>query len=146
MITGRAYYYGWASAAYTSIVVEAFTGSGFDQRPVAKVRPDSSYNFKLMGLPIGDYHVRAFLDQNGNGVLDVGEAWGLVKGAPASVQAINWRPVTITRRGGLSTATATSIYASDYSVKQIAMKSATELSGISDTACTHPSVSPAVTK
>ena len=129
MITGRAYYYGWASAAYTSIVVEAFTGSGFDQRPVAKVRPDSSYNFKLMGLPIGDYHVRAFLDQNGNGVLDVGEAWGLVKGAPASVQAINWRPVTITRRGGLSTATATSIYASDYSVKQIAMKSATELSG-----------------
>ena len=127
MITGRAYYYGWAPSA--SIVAEAFGTSGFDQRPVARVKADVNFNFKLMGLPIGNYYVRAFHDQNSNGTLDAGEAWSLVKGAPATVSSINWVAATISKRGGVSTDSATSIYASDYSAKMIEMKSAAELSG-----------------
>lgn len=125
MISGRAYYRGWASTA--SIVVEAYLGSGFDQRPVAKVRADRNFNYKLMGLPIGNYVVRAFHDLNLNGVLDVGEAWSLVKGAPASVSSINWVAATIRRRGGLSALAAGNPYASDYSAKAIQVKSAAEL-------------------
>lgn len=127
MISGRAYYYGLAASP--AIVVEAYAGSGFDQRPVAKVKVDANYNFKLMGLPIGNYYVRAFHDQNGNGALDLGEAWSLVKGEPAAVKSITWTPVTITRRGGVNTTPATSIYAVDYSAKRTEMKSAAELTG-----------------
>lgn len=140
MITGRADYFGWASNAV--IVVEAYKGSGFDQRPVARVRAVSSY-YKLMGLPIGDYHVRAFHDLNENGALDAGEAWTLVKGTPASVGSITWvlasiRGVSTTdrgdrrsdgARGGISITPAVSAYAADYSVKRIEMKSTAELSG-----------------
>ena len=127
MISGRAYYRGWATSA--TIVVEAFSGSGFDQRPVAKVRADRTFNYKLMGLPIGTYVVRAFHDLNNNGVLDVGEAWGMVKGAPATVGSINWVVATISKRGGLSVSAVDNPYASDYSAKAIQVKSAAELSG-----------------
>ena len=127
MISGRAYYRGWSTNA--TVVVEAFQGSGFDQRPVAKVRADRNYNYKLMGLPIGTYVVRAFHDLNLNGVLDVGEAWSLVKGAPATVGSINWVVATISKRGGLSTTAAVNPYASDYSAKAIQVKSAAELAG-----------------
>jgi hypothetical protein len=88
-----------------------------------------TYNYKLMGLPIGNYYVRAFHDLNTNGLLDVGEAWSLVKGAPAAVNSINWVVATISRRGGLSVAPATSPYAVDYSAKQIQMKSTAEMAG-----------------
>ncbi len=121
MITGRANYFGWASGA--NIVVEAFKGSGFDQRPAARVKADASLNYRLMGLPLGTYHVRAFHDHNNNGVLDGGEAWGLVKGAPATLTSINWVPSQIRKLGGVSTAPAVSIYATDYSVKSIEVRS-----------------------
>ena len=127
MISGRAYYRGWATNA--AVVVEAYAGSGFDQRPVAKVRADRNYNYKLMGLPIGAYVVRAFHDLNLNGVLDVGEAWALVKGEPATVGSINWVVATITKRGGLSTNAVSNPYASDYSAKAILVRSAAEVSG-----------------
>lgn len=77
MITGRIYYYGWESNA--TIVVEAYSGRG----TLAKVRavPQMGYwEYNLMGVKIGDFHVRAFHDRNNNGVLDEGENWGLVKG------------------------------------------------------------------
>lgn len=127
MISGRAYYRGWATNA--AVVVEAFAGSGFDQRPVAKVRADRTYNYKLMGLPIGAYVVRAFHDLNLNGTLDVGEAWSLVKGAPATVGSINWVVATISRRGGISPTAAVNPYAADYSAMALQVKSAAELSG-----------------
>lgn len=128
MITGRAMYFGWAGAAHNSIIVEAYRGSGFDQRPVAKVRPDANFRYKLMGLPIGNYYVRAFIDQNGNGVLDQGEAWGLVKGEPAALQKITWVP-SIIKRGGVKETPAVTVYATDYSVRKIEMKGIAELSG-----------------
>lgn len=127
MISGRAQYRGWSTSAV--VVVEAFKGSGFDQRPVAKVRADRNFNYRLMGLPIGTYVVRAYHDLNGNGVLDAGEAWSLVKGAPATVGSINWVVATISKRGGLSTTAAVNPYASDYSAKAIQVRSAAELSG-----------------
>ncbi|NCD21877.1 MAG: VWA domain-containing protein [Spartobacteria bacterium] len=77
MISGKAKYVGWNAAA--PIVVEAFVGSSFGQTPVAKVLADASFNYRLLGLPIGDYHVRAFRDHNANSLLDPGEGWGLVK-------------------------------------------------------------------
>jgi len=129
MISGRANYFGWSTNA--DIVVEAFLSSGFGQRPVAKVTADSNNNFELMGLAIGDYYVRAFHDMDGDGELDAGEAWGLVKGAPAAVNSINWVIATIRRasaRGGVSIAPVTSIYASDYSARVIELKSTVELS------------------
>ena len=130
MITGRAYYYGFLPNP--NIVVEAFEGSGFDQRPVAKVKADANFNYRLMGLRFGkavQYYVRAFEDHDNDGMLDPGEAWGLVKGTPATLQGITWGTVTITRRGGVSSTPATSIYATDYSAKMIEMKGAATLSG-----------------
>ena len=127
MISGRAFYLGWSPSA--SVVVAAYEGSGFDQRPVAKVNADANFNYKLMGLPIGTYFIRAFHDQNYNGLLDAGEAWGLVKGAPASVQGINWVVATISRRGGVSVSPAVGVYATDYSSKAIQVKGAADYSG-----------------
>ena len=127
MISGRAFYRGWATNA--SVVVAAYEGSGFDQRPVAKVKADSNFNYKLMGLRIGTYFVRAFQDQNGNGQLDAGEAWGLVKGAPVSVHSITWVAAAITKTGGASVSPASGIYATDYSAKAVEVKSSAEYSG-----------------
>ncbi len=127
LVSGRAYYYGFASNA--SIVVEAFAGSGFDQRPVARAKVDGNFRYKLMGLPIGNYYVRAYHDLNTNGVQDAGEAWSLVKGKPVSISGVVWVEATIGRRGGISTNAATSIYAVDYSAKKIQLKSTTEMSG-----------------
>jgi Concanavalin A-like lectin/glucanases superfamily/Bacterial TSP3 repeat len=129
MITGQAKYYGWSGSP--SIVVEAFKLAGFGQRPVAKVKADSNFNYQLRGLPIGDYYVRGFQDENGNGELDTGEAWGLVKGAPDSVRSITWVVATVraTTRGGVNRIPATSVYAVDYSSKKIELMSTAELSG-----------------
>ena len=127
LVSGRAYYYGVATNA--AIMVEAFSGSGFDQRPVARTKVDGNYRYKLMGLPIGNYYVRAYHDLNTNGVLDAGEAWSLVKGTPVSISGIVWVEATIGRRGGISTNATASIYAVDYSAKKILLKSTTEMSG-----------------
>ena len=110
MISGKAFYFGWAVNA--KVVVEAFAGGGFDQTPLAKVHANSNFEYKLMGLPTGDYHVRAFYDYNGNGVLDPGESWGLLKGAR-----------------GNSTAPAPSIYAVDYSVRRIEIRNSDLFAG-----------------
>jgi hypothetical protein len=48
MISGRADYKGWATNAV--IVVEAFSGSGFDQRPMARVRADAHLQLQADGL------------------------------------------------------------------------------------------------
>lgn len=127
LISGRAYYYGFASNA--SIVVEAFSGSGFDQRPVARAKVDGNFRYKLMGLPIGNYYVRAYHDLNVNGVQDAGEAWSLVKGKPVSISGVVWVEASIGRRGGVSENSATSIYAVDYSAKKVQLKSTTDMSG-----------------
>ncbi len=75
MIQGHVTFYGWH--AQPRIVVEAYTGRG----TLAKTLADTNLNYTLMGLPNGDYNVRAFHDFNNNGVLDNGESWGLVKGS-----------------------------------------------------------------
>jgi hypothetical protein len=110
MITGKANYFGWATNA--RIVVEAYAGGGFDQTPVAKVHADSGFNYRLMGLRRGEYHVRAFHDHNNNGVLDTGESWGLVKGSRNN-----------------DTAPTPTVYTVDYSVKRIEIRNMVTFAG-----------------
>ena len=64
-------------------IVEAFVGAGFDQKPAARTVAATNGSFTLLGLRAGTYHLRAFVDSNGNGVLDEGEAWGFARGQPA---------------------------------------------------------------
>ena len=109
MITGRIYYYGWESNA--TIIVEAYSGRGTLAKVLAV--PQSGYwKYDLMGVKIGDFHVRAFHDRNNNGVLDQGENWGLVKGS----------------RDDRTVDTPT-IYTVDYAVKRIEIRNPAVYSG-----------------
>ena len=112
MISGRANYFGWDTNA--KVVVEAYVGGGFDQLPVARALADSanSFDYQLLGLRLGTYHVRAFHDRNSNGVRDAGEDWGLLKGAD-----------------GANTASAASMYAVDYTVRRVAVTTSANYSG-----------------
>ena len=77
LISGRVYYSGWETNA--TIVVEAYSGRGTLAKTLAV--PQLGYwEYRLMGLQIGDCNVRAFHDRNNNGVRDVGENWGILKG------------------------------------------------------------------
>jgi len=96
-------------------VVEAFEGAGFDQKPVARVRARSDGSYDLLGLRAGTYHVRAFVDANSNGHLDVGEAWGFVKGQPD----LNSPDRTLSMRR--KTSDPLSPYQVEYVVKSIAV-------------------------
>jgi len=110
MICGNAKYFGWDPDA--PVVVEAYAGSGFGQSPSAKVSADANCDYQLMGLPFGDFHVRAFHDYNENGLLDAGEGWGLLKGTRSD-----------------ATVSAPSIYSPEYLVKRIEIRSAVDLCG-----------------
>ncbi|MDR0994636.1 MAG: hypothetical protein LBN38_08780, partial [Verrucomicrobiota bacterium] len=128
MISGTIHYFGWNSNA--SIVVEAYANVGFDQLPVAKTLAKPNGTYQLMGIPLGSVYVRAFQDQNGNGILDPGEAWGLVKGLPQDPYAFTWGVAAIKRsRGGVSRSKPASIYAVDYSVLEIAVQTFREYDG-----------------
>jgi hypothetical protein len=113
MIKGVMRYYG--SAAGTRIV-EAFKGAGFDQKPVARAVAASDGSYTLLGLRDGTYSVRGFVDANGNGVLDAGEAWGFVKGTAAGVH-LSRKTTTGSRASG----DPESPYAVEYTVKTIAV-------------------------
>lgn len=71
--------------AQYQVVVEAFSGAGFDQEPFGRsivVTTNNSAVYTILGLRKGTYYVRGFVDINKNGILDAGEPWGLVKGQP----------------------------------------------------------------
>ncbi len=118
---------------YANVVIEAFAGSGFDQKPMAKTRlnPDGTYEMK--GLSVGPAYVRAFHDANGDGELDPDkEAWTVLKGAPSSIRDISWTTSQIrgkTPRGGVSTQAAVSPYATDYSLKNVNIQTLREYTG-----------------
>ncbi len=116
MITGDMGYFGTNSGYW---VVEAFEGAGFDQKPVARTRAisDGSYTMRpytLLGLRAGTYHVRSYLDNNGNSVLDAGEAWGFVKGTVSSVSLLSRKTATPKTSGD-----SQSPYAVEYTVRAI---------------------------
>ena len=113
MIRGRMAYHGAASG---SRVVEAFEGAGFDQKPVSRTVAAADGSYTLMGLRSGTYSVRGFVDANGNGVLDSGEAWGFVKGTGSGG--------AVSRKANPTAKTPTdseSPYAVEYTVKTIAV-------------------------
>jgi subtilisin family serine protease len=94
------------------VVVEAFEGAGFDQKPVARVWARESDGFyALRGLREGTYHVRAYVDANSNGVLNAGEAWGFVKGQPTHN--------VLAKSGRKSSPDPQSPYEVEYTVKSI---------------------------
>lgn len=106
---------GYLGSATGSRIVEAYAGAGFDQTPAAKTRAvltNGVYAYTLMGLRSGTYSVRAFLDKNGNGYLDVGEPWGFVKSQPAT-------SLLAARKAARGGSDPQSPYAVEYSVKTI---------------------------
>ena len=111
MIKGEVGYFGAATGAIR--VVEAFTGAGFDQTPVARVKAVADGIYTILGLRPGTYQVRAFVDANTNGVLDAGEAWGFVKGQATSVSLLSRKAVA---KGSED---SESPYAVEYSVRSI---------------------------
>lgn len=110
MIKGKMGYYGSAPGAR---IVEAFIGAGFDQKPVARAVAAADGSYTLLGLREGTYSVRGFVDANGNGVLDAGEAWGFVKGTPSGVSLSGKTPRT------KASGDAQSPYEVEYSIKSI---------------------------
>ncbi len=109
-IQGRMRYFGNAAGHR---VVEAFAGSGFDQICAARARAASDGTYSLKGLRAGTYHVRGYVDANGNGELDAGEPWGFVRAQPSGV--------TLLKRGG--SADAQSPYEVEYTVKAVTVGS-----------------------
>jgi hypothetical protein len=131
MVSGKVEYFGYAAASGRRIVVEAFATPGFDQKPIARALADADGSYRLMGLPLGDTYVRAFHDQNGNGRLDAGEAWTVLKGAPDQLKAINWGTAVIrglAPKGGVSLDSAVTPYAVDYSAKNVNIKAVRDYS------------------
>ena len=109
-IQGRLRYFGDLAGHR---VVEAFAGSGFDQICAARARAASDGTYSLKGLRAGTYHVRGYVDANGNGELDAGEPWGFVRAQPSGV--------TLLKRGG--SADAQSPYEVEYTVKAVTLGS-----------------------
>lgn len=153
MVSGVVDYYGYAPATDRSIVIEGFASAGFDQRPIARTEAEADGTYHLRGLPLGPTYIRAYHDKNRNGQLDPGEAWTVLKGAPDTLQKIRWtsaklnRPgdlwwfdlseddedatasVSAKRRGGINKASATTQYATEYSVKEVDIQAVTDYSG-----------------
>jgi len=77
-VSGTTYYYG-ALAGTFPVVLQAFTSSGFSGTPVVQKTYAVVGAYKLLGLPAGNYYVRAFIDQDGDRQLDSYESWGMVK-------------------------------------------------------------------
>ncbi len=76
-LAGNVHYFGRGMPA--EIIIEAFESAGFSGLPKARTTLGATGAFELAGLPMGTYHVRGFLDQNGNGVMDAWESWGFVR-------------------------------------------------------------------
>ncbi len=76
-ISGEALYFGRITNG--QIVVQAFKSVGFSGVPEAQITLANKGAFKLMGLREGTYHVRAFIDQNNNRILDAWESFGFIK-------------------------------------------------------------------
>ena len=74
-----------------------------------------------MGLPIGNYYVRAFIDQNG---MALRQSMGIAK-VNLLLQKITW---VQHHQTGMKNPAVT-VYATDYSVRKIEMKGIAELSG-----------------
>ena len=133
MVSGKVDYFGYATGANRRIVVEAFGTEGFDQKPLARTLAEADGTYQLRGLPLGDTYVRAYHDQNGNGELDVGEAWTILKGAPDDFKTLTWTAAHVRRgktpRGGLSLVSAVSPYASYYSALNVNLKAIRDYSG-----------------
>ena len=132
MISGTVNYFGYATGSAQRIVVEAYGTAGFDQKPLAKTLAKADGTYQLKGLPLSDAFVRAFHDQNRNGVLDPGEAWTILKGAPDELKAIHWGVAVLRGRapkGGVSLDAAVTPYATDYSAKNVNLKAIRDYSG-----------------
>lgn len=118
---------------YANVVIEAFAGSGFDQKPMAKTRLNADGTYEMKGLSVGPAYVRAFHDADGDGELDPDkEAWTVLKGAPDTIKAIRWSTAQIrgkAPRGGISTQAAVSPYATDYSLKNVNIQTLREYTG-----------------
>ena len=130
MISGKVDYFG--VPANKRIVVEAFATAGFDQKPLARTLAKADGSYQLMGLPLGNTFVRAFRDQNGNGELDPGEAWTILKGAPDAIRTLTWVTSQIRGvkpKGGVSKDDAATPYATDYSAKNVNIQSTKDYSG-----------------
>ena len=86
-ISGEVMYFGKVTNA--NFVVQAFASPGFGGVPMGQVVlpntsdasgwPRNAIPFKLPGLRQGSYHVRAFLDQDGDSVKDAWESSGFVQ-------------------------------------------------------------------
>ena len=100
-----------------SRVVEAFVGAGFDQTPAARAKVAADGTYVLLGLRPGTYSVRGYVDANGNGSLDVGEAWGFLKAQSTSVSLATRRAAPAKKAG----ADPQSSYAVEYTVKSVAV-------------------------
>ena len=111
-IKGSVKYFGNAAG---SRVVGAYEGAGFDQRPAAQAKAAGDGSYVLKGLRAGTYHVRGFVDANGNGSLDAGEAWGFAKGESDDV-ILQSRKAPAAKTGS---ADAESPYAVEYVVKSV---------------------------
>ena len=133
MISGTVDYFGYAEGAARKIVVEAYATAGFDQKPMARTLAKGDGSYQLMGLPLSDAFVRAFHDRNGNGELDYGEAWTILKGAPDEFKKLTWTAAHVRRslaqKGGVSLEPAVSPYASYYSAKNVNVKALRDYAG-----------------
>lgn len=133
MVSGIVDYFGYAEGSDRRIVIEAYSTEGFDQKPLARTLAKGDGTYQLMGLPLGGCYVRAFHDRNGNGELDDGEAWTILKGKPDEFKKINWSAAHIRRgmaqKGGLSLDAAVTPYASYYSALNVNLKALRDYSG-----------------
>ncbi len=106
----------YAGTALGRRIVEAFAGAGFDQIRVARTLAAADGSYVLKGLKAGTYSVRGYVDENDNSILDVGEAWGFVKGQPSGVSLLS--KVAGAAKAGTD---PQSSYAVEYTVKSIAV-------------------------
>lgn len=79
-ISGFAQYFGKISNA--TVRAEVFENAAFSGKPVARVSQPlagGAQLFDAAGLDSGTYYLRAFLDQNGDGLRSSLESWGFAK-------------------------------------------------------------------
>jgi hypothetical protein len=74
-IRGKVVYKGPADSDSQTIVVEAHLRGNFEDRPVSRATLKGPGDYELK-VKSGIYYLRAFVDLNGNGILDEGEPVG----------------------------------------------------------------------
>ena len=93
-ISGALTYYGRFSNG--NFVVQAYDAKGFGGLPAAQVSLGTNAGpFSLLGLRAGSYVVRAFLDQDGDKILDAFESFGYLKSEATQQSASGVREVTL---------------------------------------------------